>query len=63
VRGVEAEETLFFHNHNPTLLPLQNPDDPEATQKFQDLSRAYDIISNPEKKKRCMIVNSSCFQH
>ena len=30
----------------------QNPDDPEATQKFQDLSRAYDTISNPEKRDR-----------
>jgi len=34
------------------LHPDKNPDDPEATHKFQELSRAYDTISNPEKRNR-----------
>merc|ERR1711865_608384 len=34
------------------LHPDKNPDDPEATHKFQELSKAYDTISNPEKRGR-----------
>jgi curved DNA-binding protein CbpA len=32
--------------------PDKNPDDPEATVKFQALQKAYSILNDPEKRKR-----------
>lgn len=29
----------------------KNPNDPDATRKFEELSHAYDILSNPEKRR------------
>lgn len=34
------------------LHPDRNPDDPEATEKFQQLSDAYDILKDPAKRER-----------
>lgn len=31
--------------------PDQNPNDPTSTEKFQKIGKAYEILSNPEKKK------------
>lgn len=31
--------------------PDQNPNDPTATEKFTKIGKAYEVLSNPEKKK------------
>lgn len=31
--------------------PDRNPDDPKAEARFKELSRAYDILSDPKKRK------------
>ena len=33
------------------LHPDRNPDDPQATEKFQDLSTAYVVLSDEDKRK------------
>ena len=34
-----------------TYHPDANPDDPAAEERFKDISAAYDVISDPEKRK------------
>ncbi|MDH6266583.1 DnaJ-class molecular chaperone [Rhizobium sp. SG_E_25_P2] len=34
------------------LHPDQNPDDPTATSRFSEVGRAYDILRDPEKRRR-----------
>ena len=45
VRAAYLKRTKQFH-------PDLHPDDPKAKAKFQALNEAYDVISNPEKRKK-----------
>ncbi len=42
-----AYRKLAFQYH-----PDRNPDDPEAEQKFKDAAEAYDVLRDPEKRRR-----------
>ena len=37
--------------------PDKNPDDASAEEKFKEISFAYNILSDPEKRNRYPIVN------
>lgn len=45
VRAAYRKRAKQFH-------PDLNPDDPKAKAKFQALSEAYDVISDPEKRRK-----------
>lgn len=45
VRAAYLKRTKMFH-------PDLHPDDPKAKAKFQALNEAYDVISDPEKRKK-----------
>lgn len=45
VRAAYLKRTKQFH-------PDLHPDDPKAKAKFQALTEAYDVISDPEKRKK-----------
>lgn len=45
VRAAYLKRTKLFH-------PDLHPDDPKAKAKFQALNEAYDVISDPEKRKK-----------
>lgn len=43
----KAYRKLAFQFH-----PDRNPDDPEAEQKFKEAAEAYDVLRDPEKRRR-----------
>ena len=45
VRAAYRKRAKQFH-------PDLHPDDPKAKAKFQALSEAYDVISDPEKRRK-----------
>ena len=44
------------------MHPDKNPDDPEATDKFQDLSAAYEALADPDKRKLYDKCGEECLQ-
>lgn len=55
ILGVQEEASMrdikkAFRKLSIEMHPDKNPNDPEATQKFQKLSLAYEVLSDEEKK-------------
>jgi DnaJ-class molecular chaperone len=48
----DKEIKTAFRQLSMKYHPDKNPDDPEATGKFQKISSAYDTLSHPEKKQQ-----------
>lgn len=44
------------------LHPDKNKDDPKASEKFQDLGAAYEVLSDPEKRKKYDRCGEECLQ-
>ncbi|XP_044743624.1 dnaJ homolog shv [Chrysoperla carnea] len=44
------------------LHPDKNQDDPNASQKFQDLGAAYEVLSDPEKRKKYDRCGEDCLK-
>lgn len=44
------------------LHPDKNKDDPDASQKFQDLGAAYEVLSDEEKRKKYDRCGEDCLQ-
>ena len=67
ILGISRSATLqeikkaYFHEakkHHPDL----NPNDPKATARFQKLSSAYEVLSDPTKRKKYDSMGDSYYQ-
>ncbi|MHA1814529.1 MAG: DnaJ domain-containing protein, partial [Candidatus Heimdallarchaeaceae archaeon] len=48
--ATEADIKKSFKKKAMEYHPDRNPDDPEAANKFKEVSEAYEILTNPEKR-------------
>jgi len=48
--ATEADIKKAFRKKAMQYHPDRNPDDPEAANKFKEVSEAYEILANPEKR-------------
>lgn len=59
----EKEIKTAFRKLSMQYHPDKNPDDPESTSKFQEISSAYDTLSHPEKREQFDQQANSPFGH
>ncbi|KAL1124313.1 hypothetical protein AAG570_002081, partial [Ranatra chinensis] len=67
ILGVKKDATLnqikkAYRRLAKELHPDKNKDDPDASTKFSDLSAAYEVLSNPEKREKYNKCGEECLK-
>jgi len=52
IEATASEIKKKYHQLALKIHPDKNPDDPQAPTKFQELQKAYEILSHPDKRSR-----------
>lgn len=47
-----ADIKKAYRKKSVEIHPDKNPDDPDAVSKFQDLSAAYEVLSDADKRRK-----------
>lgn len=51
-----------YRNLAKELHPDKNKNDPDASEKFADLGAAYEVLSNPDKRKKYDKCGEECLK-